>query len=72
MKRKIVRTIIWIWLIVCVGAGLFVLIGWLTIPTGEPFWRMAKGLTADVALITASVRYLQTHPRTRKEIEDEV
>jgi hypothetical protein len=68
MKRKIA----WAWLALCVAAGLFVAIGWLVLPTGEPFWRVAKGLTADIALIGYSVRYIRNHPKPpRKEIDDE-
>jgi len=59
MKRNLVIT----WLVLTAGVGLFLVIGWFVLPTGLPFWRMAKGLTCDIALMSPAIRYLRNNPR---------
>lgn len=63
MKRKL--AIAWLALTGLVLA--FVIIAWLVLPTGEPFWHLAKSITADIALMTPAIRYLRDE-RERREI----
>ena len=44
--------------------------GWLVLPTGEPFWQLAKGLTAAVALASPAVRYLRRTPADRRKLRE--
>ena len=55
MRRKIAVG----WLALTGLAGLFLLAVWLTQPTGDPFWALAKALTADFALASPAIRYLR-------------
>ena len=55
------------WAALCGLTVAFLVIGWMVLPTGEPFWMMAKGATAGIAIMAPAIRYLRNHPR--KEIE---
>ena len=65
MKRKLAIT----WLVLVGLTVGFLVIGWLFLPghAGEPFWQMAKGATAGIALMMPAVRYLRNE-RDRREL----
>lgn len=65
-KRK--AAISWLVLIGLVAG--FLLVGWLVLPTGEPFWQMAKGLTAAVAVASPAIRYLRRTPADRRKLRE--
>lgn len=58
------------WLVLIGLVAGFLLVGWLVLPTGEPFWRMARGLTAAVAVASPAVQYLRRTPADRKKLRE--
>jgi len=58
------------WLVLVGLAIGFISIGWLVIPTGEPFWQMAKGVTAGIALMSPAIAYLRRTPADRAKLRE--
>ena len=66
MKRKL--AIAWL---VLVGLAIgFISIGWLVIPTGEPFAQMARGVTGGIALASPAIAYLRRTPADRAKLRE--
>jgi len=58
------------WLVLLGLTVGFLVIGWLTIPTGEPFWMMAKGVSAGIALASPAIAYLRRTPADRAKLRE--
>lgn len=58
------------WLVLTGLAGLFLIVGWLTLATGETFWMMAKALSADIAMASPAIRYLRRTPADRRKLRE--
>lgn len=65
MKRALATS----WLVLCGLAAAFITIVWLTQPTGDSFWTLAKSLGTLFVLGSPAARYLWNNPRQRSEIE---
>jgi hypothetical protein len=59
-----------VWAALCGLTVAFLVIGWMVLPTGEPFWAMAKGVTAGVAVMMPAVRYLRRTPADRRKLRE--
>jgi hypothetical protein len=69
-KYRVLRWTAIGWLVLLGITGAFLLVGWMVLPTGEPFWQLAKALTTEVALAAPAVRYLRRTPADRKAIKN--
>jgi hypothetical protein len=59
-----------VWAALCGLTVAFLVIGWMVLPTGEPFWMMAKGATAGIAIMLPAVRYLRRTPADREKLRE--
>ena len=58
------------WLILLSLTVGFVVIAWLTLPTGEPFWNMARGAMGGIALMSPAIQYLRRTPADRARLRE--
>ena len=59
-----------VWAALCGLTVAFIVIGWLTLPTGDSFWAMSRAATVGVTLMMPAVRYLRRTPADREKLRE--
>lgn len=58
-----------VWAALCGLTVAFLIIGWLILRP-EPFWLMAKGATAGIAIMMPAIRYLRRTQADRDKLRE--